>query len=119
LINSQIFDNLQAIKTNILFKFTHTSQFQRLYVKIYSSPLTAKKNLNFKRHAWKSQKHITMRKFNEFTDTELVISFQEGNSPALEALISRYKDKLFSSILFIVKDKFLAEDLFQNLCAYH
>src|SRR5437667_1117883 len=55
-----------------------------------------------------------MRKFNEFTDTELVLSFQEGNSYALEALINRYKDKLFSSIQFIVKDKFLAEDLFQE-----
>src|SRR6266540_3417278 len=55
-----------------------------------------------------------MRKFNEFTDTELVLSFQEGNSTALEALICRYKEKLFSSILFIVKDKYLAEDLFQE-----
>ena len=32
----------------------------------------------------------------------------------LKHLISRYKDKLFSSILFLVKDKFLAEDLFQE-----
>ena len=28
--------------------------------------------------------------------------------------MSRYKEKLFSSILFLVKDKFLAEDLFQE-----
>lgn len=55
-----------------------------------------------------------MRKFVDFTDTELIFSFQEGNSSALETLISRYKDKLFSSILFIVKDKYLAEDLFQE-----
>src|SRR3954453_3174157 len=55
-----------------------------------------------------------MRKFNEFSDTELVLSFQEGSCEALEALICRYKDKLFSSILFIVKDRFLAEDLFQE-----
>jgi len=55
-----------------------------------------------------------MRKFSEFTDTQLVISFQEGNCDALEALITRYKEKLFSSILFIVKDKYLAEDLFQE-----
>src|SRR5215211_6565817 len=43
-----------------------------------------------------------MRKFNEFSDTELVLSFQEGNSGALEALICRYKEK------------YLAEDLFQE-----
>lgn len=55
-----------------------------------------------------------MRKFNELSDTELVISFQEGNSSALETLINRYKDKLFSSIQFTVKDKYLAEDLFQE-----
>jgi RNA polymerase sigma factor (sigma-70 family) len=59
-------------------------------------------------------KKICMRKFNEFTDTQLVISFQEGNCEALEALVTRYKDKLFSSIFFIVKDKYLAEDLFQE-----
>ena len=55
-----------------------------------------------------------MSKFNNLTDTELILSFQEGNCYALEALISRYKEKLFSSILFIVKDKYLAEDLFQD-----
>lgn len=55
-----------------------------------------------------------MSKFNALTDTELILSFQEGNCYALEALINRYKEKLFSSILFIVKDKYLAEDLFQD-----
>jgi len=48
------------------------------------------------------------------TDTQLVHSFQAGNGRALEVLISRYKDKIFSSILFLVKDKYLAEDLFQD-----
>lgn len=48
------------------------------------------------------------------TDTQLILHFQDGNCSALETLIARYKDKLFSSILFLVKDKFLAEDLFQE-----
>lgn len=48
------------------------------------------------------------------TDNQLVQSFQAGNSRSLEILIGRYKDKLFSSILYIVKDKYLAEDLFQD-----
>jgi RNA polymerase sigma factor (sigma-70 family) len=48
------------------------------------------------------------------TDTQLILNFQQGDCNALETLISRYKDKLFSSILFLVKDKFLAEDLFQE-----
>lgn len=55
-----------------------------------------------------------MRQFNELTDTELIIFFQEGNAKAFEALIGRYKDKIYSSIFFIVKDKYLAEDLFQE-----
>jgi RNA polymerase sigma-70 factor (ECF subfamily) len=55
-----------------------------------------------------------MRGLNQCTDTQLIYAFQEGNTPALEALINRYKDKLFSSILFLVKDKYLAEDLFQE-----
>ncbi|MDB5192708.1 MAG: sigma-70 family polymerase sigma factor [Segetibacter sp.] len=52
---------------------------------------------------------------NPATDTQLVIAFQNGNSEALEVLVHRYKDKLFSSILFLVKDKFLAEDMFQDV----
>ncbi len=55
-----------------------------------------------------------MRNFNCFTDTQLVHSFQEGDAYAFEALIERHKDKIFSSILFLVKDKYLAEDLFQE-----
>lgn len=55
-----------------------------------------------------------MTTYQELTDTELIQSFQNGNSNALEMLIFRYKDKLFSSILFLVKDKYLAEDLFQD-----
>ena len=55
-----------------------------------------------------------MRKFNHFTDTELILSFQDGDLYALEALINRYKDKIFTSIFFLVKDKYLAEDIFQD-----
>ncbi|MBC7589196.1 MAG: sigma-70 family RNA polymerase sigma factor [Chitinophagaceae bacterium] len=56
-----------------------------------------------------------MKTFNQASDTQLIRGFQEGNSNALEVLINRYKDKIFSSILFLVKDKYLAEDLFQDV----
>lgn len=49
------------------------------------------------------------------TDHELVTLFKEGDINALEQLIHRYKDKLFTSISFLVKDKFLAEDIFQDV----
>src|SRR6516225_6752266 len=59
-------------------------------------------------------KGTIMKLHQTLTDTQLILNFQEGDCCALETLISRYKDKLFSSILFLVKDKFLAEDLFQE-----
>ncbi len=49
------------------------------------------------------------------TDHQLVQSFQEGNNNALEILLDRHKEKLYSSIYFLVKDKYLAEDLFQEV----
>jgi RNA polymerase sigma-70 factor (ECF subfamily) len=49
------------------------------------------------------------------TDNELILAFQDGNMKALEVLINRHKEKIFSSILFLVKDKFLAEDIFQDV----
>lgn len=52
---------------------------------------------------------------NPATDNQLVKLFQEGDNSALEALLERYKDRVFSSINFLVKDKFLAEDLFQEV----
>jgi RNA polymerase sigma-70 factor (ECF subfamily) len=48
------------------------------------------------------------------TDTDLVNSFLSGNEMALEQLIYRYKDKIYTSIYMLVKDKYLAEDLFQD-----
>lgn len=55
-----------------------------------------------------------MKNLLEFTDNQLVQSFCNGNNQALEILIGRYRDKMFSTILFLVKDKYLAEDLFQD-----
>jgi RNA polymerase sigma factor (sigma-70 family) len=48
------------------------------------------------------------------TDTELVHSFLGGNEDALQQLIYRYKDKIYTTIHMLVKDKYLAEDLFQE-----
>ena len=56
-----------------------------------------------------------METMQQALDTDLIRSFQEGNQQALETLINRYKEKIFSSIFFLVKDKYLAEDLFQEV----
>src|ERR1044071_1948051 len=56
-----------------------------------------------------------MKVFTEKTDHELIHLFTDGNLDALEALVLRHKDKLYTSILFLVKDKYLAEDIFQDV----
>jgi len=56
-----------------------------------------------------------MKAFNKKTDHELIHLFTDGNLDALEALVLRHKDKLYTSILFLVKDKYLAEDIFQDV----
>lgn len=49
------------------------------------------------------------------TDQQLVHLYVEGNTEALSALVTRYKDKIYTSIYLLVKDKYLAEDLFQDV----
>lgn len=49
------------------------------------------------------------------TDQELVRAYINGNANALSSLVERYKDKIFTSIYLLVKDKYLAEDIFQEV----
>lgn len=56
-----------------------------------------------------------MKAFVKKTDHELIHLFTDGNLDALETLVLRHKDKLYTSILFLVKDKYLAEDIFQDV----
>jgi RNA polymerase sigma-70 factor (ECF subfamily) len=56
-----------------------------------------------------------MKAFAKKTDNELIHLFTDGHLDALEALVLRHKDKLYTSILFLVKDKYLAEDIFQDV----
>ena len=56
-----------------------------------------------------------MKSFTKHTDHELIHLFIDGNLDALETLVLRHKDKLYTSILFLVKDKYLAEDIFQDV----
>ncbi|PUZ22050.1 RNA polymerase, sigma subunit, ECF family [Chitinophaga costaii] len=50
----------------------------------------------------------------KLSDEQLISLFQKGNSLALEELVYRHKDKLYTSIVLLVKDAFLAEDIFQD-----
>jgi RNA polymerase sigma-70 factor (ECF subfamily) len=48
------------------------------------------------------------------SDAELIHAYTHGNDNALEVVINRYKDKIYTSIFMVVKDKYLAEDIFQD-----
>lgn len=56
-----------------------------------------------------------MKKFFTLTDQELIQLFIDGECDALEVLINRHKTRLYTSIYLLVKDKYLAEDIFQDL----
>jgi len=55
-----------------------------------------------------------MSKQNFLNDNELVQRFISGDQNALEILIHRHKNRIFSYILLIVKKQELAEDIFQE-----
>ena len=48
------------------------------------------------------------------TDEELVALYAKGDNTAFDVLLSRYKSSLYSYIFFIVHNKDLAEDIFQE-----
>lgn len=56
-----------------------------------------------------------MRAHQNVLDNDLVRLFQSGDETALESLIGRYKEKIYSTIFYLVKDRHLAEDLFQDV----
>ncbi|WP_326995145.1 sigma-70 family RNA polymerase sigma factor [Chitinophaga sp. 212800010-3] len=55
-----------------------------------------------------------MQVMYKLCDEQLITLFKKGHSSALEELVHRHKDKVFTSILLLVKDPFLAEDIFQD-----
>jgi len=48
------------------------------------------------------------------SDAELIHLFINGTEKAIEVLVNRYKDKVYTSVYMLVKDKYLAEDIFQD-----
>lgn len=49
------------------------------------------------------------------TDAELVSSYRRGNEAAFAELVSKYQSKVYTTIYMIVKDRYLAEDLTQDV----
>lgn len=51
---------------------------------------------------------------NPITDRDLLNQYLQGNQAAFSALLSRHRERIFSSIYFLVRDQELAEDIFQD-----
>ncbi|WP_315448080.1 sigma-70 family RNA polymerase sigma factor [Segatella salivae] len=55
-----------------------------------------------------------MKNLNVMTDEELALDYVNGNNRAFDELLFRHQSKLFSYILFVVRDREIADDLFQE-----
>ncbi len=56
-----------------------------------------------------------MKSLSTLADQQLVQLFTDGEAQALDVLVNRHKVRIFTSIYLLVKDKYLAEDIFQEL----
>ena len=56
-----------------------------------------------------------MKILNNLTDQQLIHLYMEGDANALATIVLRYKDKIYTSIYLLVKDKYLTEDIFQDV----
>lgn len=59
-------------------------------------------------------KSQNMKSLTNLTDQQLIHLYMDGDAEALSQLVIRYKDKIYTSIYLLVKDKYLAEDIFQD-----
>jgi len=48
------------------------------------------------------------------SDQELIRSYLEGNDSSFEIILTRYKDRIFSYLMSLVKNRKIAEDIFQD-----
>ena len=55
-----------------------------------------------------------MKKFEEMTDEQLAMLYVEGNNSAFDELLERTQTKLFTYIMFVVRDHDMADDIFQE-----
>ena len=57
-----------------------------------------------------------MHTLKHVSEDELFIRIQKNDEPAIAELLQRNKSKLFTAIYLLVKDRYVAEDLFQDVC---
>ena len=55
-----------------------------------------------------------MQKLNALADDQLVAAYAKGNNKAFDALLERHQARLFSYIFSVVKNRDVADDIFQE-----
>jgi RNA polymerase sigma-70 factor (ECF subfamily) len=50
----------------------------------------------------------------QMTDEELVVAYAQGDNTAFDILLNRHKSTVFSYIYFIIRNREMAEDIFQE-----
>lgn len=55
-----------------------------------------------------------MQNFNKQTDDQLVAAYAKGNNEAFDALLLRHQSRVYNYIFQMVKDRDLADDIFQE-----
>lgn len=55
-----------------------------------------------------------MKHLKSLKDDELINLYINGNNNAFDVLLGKYQQKLFSYIFFIIKDKEISDDIFQE-----
>src|SRR6476469_783405 len=55
-----------------------------------------------------------MKSLTNLYNQQIINLYMNDDAEALSILVVRYKDKIYTSIYLLVKDKYLAEDIFQD-----
>ena len=56
-----------------------------------------------------------MNKLTSLADEQLVSLYTEGNNDAFDVLLNRYESKVFTYVSYFVRNREVAEDLFQDI----
>lgn len=57
-----------------------------------------------------------MKNLLNCTDEQLYALIKKNDEKAIAALLNRYKNKFYTAIFLYTKDKYLSEDIFQDVC---
>ena len=56
-----------------------------------------------------------MKTYDSLNEQQLIQIYLNGDSNAFSFLVNRHKTKIFTSIYLLIKDEYLAEDIFQDV----